>query len=183
LADLALRAGQAAAGLAGAKIGAVVGSFIPIPGVGTLLGAAAGRALGSLLGTGASRRTSITPERVSGNRFAVGCTQFGVGSAACPRVELQRWADLSRRKYPNAYRTIFAPLLAGAPQTSVSQLDQLLRTYVSHRKLVPTSAVQVTSTGFRIGAPAPRGGVLAIPARGPLDMSQVRMLGFAGLRI
>jgi hypothetical protein len=119
---------------------------------------------------GGPRRTSITSERVLGNRFAAACTAQGVGSTVCPVGTLRRWASIAQTKYPNAYRTVWAPLLAGAPRTTVAQLDEMLRTYVSHRKLIPPSAVQVTSTGFRIGPPA----TLSAPARQALSLGGYR---------
>lgn len=51
--------GKAAAGAAGAKLGAALGSLIPIPGLGTLLGGLAGSAIGSLIG-------GSGPDRLSG---------------------------------------------------------------------------------------------------------------------
>lgn len=111
-----------------------------------------GRALGGILGgalgrSGGSRRTAINPERVSGNRFARACAQYGVDSQQCPRADLERWASLSQRKYPNAYTEVFHPLLAGA-RVSVSYLDSLLSTYVQHRRGATGSVP--AGTGFGV---------------------------------
>jgi hypothetical protein len=168
-AGVAIASRAAGAAISGTALGASIGSIIP--GFGTLVGAVIGTLAGKLLPTGASRRTSITSERVLGNRFAAGCTAQGVGSTVCPVGTLRTWAALAQQKYPNAYRTVWAPLLAGAPRTSVSQLDQMLRTYVSHRKLIPTSAVQITPTGFKIGSPT---ATLSAPARAALSVGGYR---------
>lgn len=144
MADLGLA--QAGASFAGAKLGAALGTFIPVPGLGTLFGAALGTVAGKLVGKRPSRYSTISGARIEGNAFAQGCIRSGVGSAACPVGQLEQWASLSRTRYPAAYASVFAPLLARRP-VAMGYVQGLARRYLSKRTQAPGFAQAAARLG------------------------------------
>lgn len=137
---------MASSGALLALVGAGAGAYFGGPAgaqLGFALGSAAGGGGGSsssggLLGGGSDRLKRINPARVSGNLFAQACVRYGVGSPQCPRSELQAFANVAQRRYPNAFARILNPLLQrGQSEIGLAGLQQLNRQYLQKRQAAP----------------------------------------------
>ena len=144
--------------LVGGGVGAIAGSFIGMPGLGFTLGSAVGGAAGA---ASSSRYATINPQRIAGNAFAQGCVRYGVGSAQCPTSELDRWAQITRSRYPAAYATVIQPLIA-RQAVPLTYLQQLARDYLQKR----TSAPGVQEAARLLGVGGTAGGGYATGVSG-----------------